>query len=272
VFFPDNGVVFDTLAVGKVFHLENDSLKPSCNLNLQFIFPSKSAGMNLADLQQIFVTSVLGLAFDSLAPPVAVDAYIANYINNYKLDASIYRENISDLDEEERVEAYLYLADDDDLDKPKIFYSYYEMLSDSIVYNSRDVLSFQVRQSNRKDNSAAYDSYRNFVVNLKTGTLLTENDIFVPGYDIVLRKIFIASLLEQNDVKTVNDLDDLGYFGIEEITPNKNFLVTDKGIVYTFNKGEYSAYQLKSPVIFIPYDLITAILKENTVVRKIAEI
>jgi hypothetical protein len=271
MFSFDNGVTFDTLLVEKVYHLDDDTTMPSCNLSIKFIYPVESGKMNLADLQQIFVTSALGNAFDSIAVSDAVAAYINNYIDNYKSDASIYRNNISDLDAEERNEAYHYIGDDDSLDKPTVFYSYYETLSDTIVYNNRGVLSFQVRQANSKDDLVSYNSYRNFVVNFKTGTLLTESDIFIPGYDLALRKIFIATLLEQNNVKTINDLEDLGYFGIEEIMPNKNFLVTDKGITYTFNKGEYSAYQLKSPAVFIPYDLITTILKNNTVVYKLAE-
>lgn len=272
MFSSDNGIAFDTLEVQQKYHLEGDTANPSCHISIRFEYPVKSEAMNLADLQQIFIASVLGVAFDSLSPSDAANAYIANYIDNYKLDASIYRENIANLDKEESMEAHHYLEDDDNLDKPKVFYSYHETLSDTIVYNGRNVLSFQVKQANSKDNLMSYNSYRNYVLNLKTGTQLTEGDIFIPGYDLVLRKLFIASLLEQNNVKNIRDLEDLGYFGIEEIMPNKNFLVTDKGVAYTFNKGEYSAYQLKAPVVFIPYNLMTAILKENTIVWKLAEI
>jgi hypothetical protein len=98
---------------------------------------------------------------------------------------------------------------------------------------------------------------------LKTSSLLTEDSIFNEGYEKMLNIIFKDKLLEANAVETIDQLENLGYFGIEEIMPNNNFLVDDKGITYTFNKGEYSALQLDEINIFIPYEEITDILKEN---------
>ncbi len=75
------------------------------------------------------------------------------------------------------------------------------------------------------------------MINLNTGQQVTENEIFNAGYDIALQSLIIASLLDKNNVKTVEELEDLGYFGVLEIVPNKNFLLNDKGIIYTYNKG-----------------------------------
>lgn len=54
--------------------------------------------------------------------------------------------------------------------------------------------------------------------------------------------------------------------------PNNNFLLTDKGITYTFNKGEYSAYQLQVPQVFIPYGAIRSLLRENTIVSMLSQL
>ena len=151
-----------------------------------------------------------------------------------------------------------------------IFYTYYESLSNKIHFNQSNLLSFQVNQSNNKGEAATYSSCNNFVINLKTGSLLTENDIFVPGYDVALQQLFANSLMQQNEVKSISDLEDLGYFGIQEIMPNRNFLINDEGITYTFNKGEYSAYPLSAPEVFIPFNELKMLLKPNTVVSKIA--
>lgn len=101
---------------------------------------------------------------------------------------------------------------------------------------------------------------------------MTESDLFNAGYDSALQSLIVTSLLDQNNVKTVSELEDLGFFGIQEIVPNKNFLLNEKGIIYTFNKGEYSAYQLDAPQVFIPYGAIRSLLKENTIVHKLAEL
>ena len=71
-------------------------------------------------------------------------------------------------------------------------------------------------------------------------------------------------------MKSVEELEDLGFFGVQEIVPNRNFLLTEKGITYTYNKGEYSAYQLDAPEVFIPYSAIRSLLRENTPAAKLA--
>ena len=115
-------------------------------------------------------------------------------------------------------------------------------------------------------------SYSNYVWNLENGNQLTENDIFVSGYDSVLHNLLIASLIEQNKVESLDELEDLGFFGVGEIVPNNNFLINDKGITYTFNKGEYSAYQLNAPEVFIPFNDIRQLIRENSIVSKLANL
>ena len=89
--------------------------------------------------------------------------------------------------------------------------------------------------------------------------------------DVALQQLFATILMQQNEVKTVSDLEDLGYFGIDEMMPNRNFLIDADGITYIFNKGEYSAYLLDAPEIFIPFDDVRMLLKKNTLVSKLAE-
>ena len=150
------------------------------------------------------------------------------------------------------------------------FYSYSETLTDTICYNKNNILSFQVRQTGNKGGGIPLESYKNCAINLKTGKILTENDIFKSGYEKQLRLLFIASLIDQNGVRTIDDLEDLGYFDVEEIVPNRNFLVDDAGITYIFNRGEYAAYPLNAQVVFLSYDALRPLLKENTVVSKLA--
>jgi hypothetical protein len=101
---------------------------------------------------------------------------------------------------------------------------------------------------------------------------VTEGDIFDAGYDTALQRLIVLSLLNQSKAKNVDELEDLGFFGVREIMPNRNFLLNEKGIVYTYNKGEYSAYQLDAPQVFIPYEVIRSLLKENSVASKLADL
>ncbi len=268
----ENEISFDTISINKRQHLDNNSTRPFCDISVNFVYPVKSAKTNLDTLQRFFVSNMFGPSFEDLKPLAAVEAYISNYIDNYSHDAYTYSESVSDMEE---LNALIPGIDVDDSEHEidKLFYSYYESLSDSITFNQHGILSFQIKQSNSKGESASYYvSYSNHVINLNTGDQITEYDIFNAGYDKALQGLIITSLLEQNGVKTIDELEDLGFFGINEIVPNKNFLLNDKGIIYTYNKGEYSAYQLTAPQVFIPYNVIRSLLRENTIVSKLADL
>ncbi len=271
-FDADNGVEFSVISVNEKHFLDNNPENPSCNLTLKFVYPESIANFNVETAKSVFLKTVIGANYDSLSVQEAIDKYVQSYIENYQNDAEIYKvnklaqNNVSDaLDE-------LYLTDDEHDYLPEVFYSYYENLSDSIVYNHYGIISFQVKQINNKGGQISYETVKNYVLDLSSGKLITEDDIFTVGYDVALRPIIQNSLMEVNKVKSVHELEDLGFFGLDEILPNKNFLITDKGITYTFNKGEYSAYQLDVPEIFIPYGSIRSLLRENSIVSKLSRL
>lgn len=265
----ENSVGFDTVSMVEHHHLDGDTANPYCNIKVEFVYPVSSSKMNLDMLQQFFIRNMFGTPYDTLAPSAAAKAYMRNYVENYIADARTYRESANEIRELNDLISGIDVSDSEHYAED-FFYSYYESLSDSIVYNQRGVLAFQVKQSNNKGGSASYDSYRNYVMNLNTGKQVTENDIFNAGYDTALQRLIIASLLDQADVKSVEELEDIGFFGVREVIPNHNFLLNDKGITYTYNKGEYSAYQLEAPQVFIPYEAILSLLRENSVATKLA--
>lgn len=269
-FTKENLVQFDTLIVNKKHHLRNDSANPSCELNVQLVFPIESGKSDLKKLQQLFIHETLGQIFENLTPYEAVDQYVENFIKNYEADARIFDEEMIELENHPTLIPQTKDEEHENELQSNIFYTYYESLSNKIHFNQSNLLSFQVNQSNNKGEAATYSSFNNFVINLNTGSLVTENDIFVPGYDVALQQLFANSLMQQNEVKSISDLEDLGYFGIQEIMPNRNFLINNEGITYTFNKGEYSAYPLSAPEVFIPFNELKMLLKPNTVVSKIA--
>ncbi len=270
MFTKDNQIKFDTLLVEKKHFLHNDTASPFCELNINFVYPIESSKAKLKGLQQILIRTTLGRNYESQTPEDAINQYVTNFVKNYEKDAKIFDEDLLDLENHPNlIPQNMDQLHDNEL-QSTTFYSYKESLSNKIHFNESNLLSFQVCQVNNKGGSATYSSYSNYVINLKTDEILIENDLFSPGYDMALQQLFANSLLKQNQVKSISDLEDLGYFGIQEIMPNRNFLIDSKGITYTFNKGEYSAYPLSAPVIFIPFNEIKMLLKNNTVVSKLA--
>ncbi len=268
-----NNLTLDTILLDSRHHLDGDTANPYCDIRLQFVFPGSSGDTDLDTLQHYFVTALFGPAYEGLTPSGAVEAYVRNYVDNYTRDASIYRSTADRIIvQESPMVDDIHEQEFRDQSPTNSFYSYYENISDTILYNHHGIISFQVRQSNNKGGATSYQLYRNHVFNLKRGVPVTESDLFNAGYDTALRQILITSILEQNGVKSIEELEELGFFGIREIVPNSNFLLNDEGILYTFNKGEYSAYQLDAPEVMIPYASVRSLLRENSVASKLADL
>lgn len=248
----DNDIAFDSIHSVKNYHLNNDSTQPSCNLKMTFIYPkSCSDAFSLDSLQHIFLTSFFDESYSHLKPSDAVAAYEKAYVDNYIQDVNIY---IKDREQSSHDDAPAYL-------------SYYETIDNEIKFNKANILAFQVVLTTYKGGSTSYEFLKNKVVNLETGQLISEEDIFNPGFEKLLSQIFKNHLLKANKVQTVNELENIGYFGIDEMIPNDNFLLDNKGVTYIFNKGENSVLQLDAIKIFIPYEDLTLVLKEKSPIK-----
>lgn len=269
----DNDVVFDTLYLSQQMFLDNDPSKSSCNLEIRLVYPVASKKLNIDTLTNLWTSCIFGQSYTAMSLQQAAKSYIDTYFQRYRQDAKDYRENSFNKDPLSALTDGSYSqSEEDENESQSEFYSYYETLTDTVTFNQNDLISLQVRRVSNKGGSESYETFRNFVIDLKTGNILSEKDIFIEGYEPQLRRIIINKLLKQNGVNDISELEQLGYFGVNEIVPNRNFLVDAKGITFIFNKGEYSAYLISAPVIFIPYEEIRHLLRENTTVWKLAEI
>lgn len=252
-----NKIEFDTINIARFHHLENDSTKPSCNIKINFIYPVKYENDEiLGKVNDIFIAGLFDEDYLGMEPKDAMEKYITEYIKDYEEDAKYFS----------------FERKEEEADFRGKYYSYYESLSNEIKFNKANLLSMQVMQSNKKGDNNSFRRYLNLVVDLSTGKTLTEEDIFDEDYEKVLNLIFKEKLFTSNNVKNVHDLEDLGYFGIEEIAPNNNFLIGEDGVTYIFNKGEYSVLQTDEITIQIPYNELSRILKEKSPISNLYSI
>jgi hypothetical protein len=110
--------------------------------------------------------------------------------------------------------------------------------------------------------------YTNRVVDLRTGRRITENEIFVDDYQDALAKIIIDGIALANNVE-VPELENIGFFDINEIYPNRNFHIDETGITYTFNEYEIAAYVVGPVSVKIPYEKIGHLLRRESPVSHI---
>ena len=251
----DNDVTFDSISVDKTYHLLENPENPNCNLQINFTYPAKYDNKDiLKKIQQQFVYSYFGDGYENLSPEEATAKYTEDYLNNYK-----------DLEDEYKAE--VAKADETPVGA---WFSYFEMSSDDIAYNKNDILSYTVNFENYTGGAHGAHSFTNHVIDMKTGNLIKEDDIFIEGFQEDLAQILIDRIAKQNTVENPKELENIGFFSIDEIFPNGNFLIDDNGITYTFNEYEIAAYVVASTNVHLPYEEIQYLLKKESPIAHLA--
>ena len=251
----DNDVTFDSISVDKTYHLLENPENPNCNLQINFTYPAKYDNKDiLKKIQQQFVYSYFGDGYENLSPEEATAKYTEDYLNNY-----------TDLEDEYKAE--VAKADETPVGA---WFSYFEMSSDDIAYNKNDILSYTVNFENYTGGAHGAHSFTNHVIDMKTGNLIKEDDIFIEGFQEDLAQILIDRIAKQNTVENPKELENIGFFSIDEIFPNGNFLIDDNGITYTFNEYEIAAYVVGATNVHLPYEEIQYLLKKESPIAHLA--
>lgn len=271
-FKMDNGIEFETINREEQYILDNKTDYPSCNVELSLSFPVSSTFFDIDPVKNIFVYTALGMEYENVSINTAIDRYFKVYVDNYKEDARIYRTSKPKIDDTPYEFEDIYLHDGEHANLPEVFYSYYEKIVNKVAYDGYGLLSFQVIKENNKGGGLSHEQVSNYTIDLERGELITEADVFLAGYDEALRPIIQYLLMELHGVRNIEQIEDLGFFGIEEILPNRNFMITADGFVYTFNKGEYSAYQLPPAEITIPFSAVRSLMRDHASVKMLGGI
>ena len=121
-----------------------------------------------------------------------------------------------------------------------------------------DALTLALMAWDVKPGDAVFVSSFTFVASAEAPVLLGATPIFV-----------------DSDPNTYNmnpkDLENIGFFSVEEIFPNGNFLVDEDGITYTFNEYEIAAYVVRETNVFLPYAEILYLLKKDSPIAKLID-
>lgn len=245
----ENDIKFNTIRVDKTYHLLENPENPNCNLQIQFVYPEKyTDAAILARLQEGFILSYFGEPYRDLTPQEAVEQYEEDYLKNYK---SL----------EEDFKSELTFSGDTPV---SAWFSYYEMSANDIIYNKGDILSYTITYESYTGGAHGAHSTINEVLNLATGEPIPEEEIFIDNYQDRLAEILVDQIAKQNQVADPKELENMGFFSIDEIYPNGNFLVDEEGITYDFNEYEIAAYVVGTIHVELPYSTIRHLLRNNS--------
>ena len=251
----ENPIQFDSLFVEKTYHFFDVDTNPKCLLQINFVYPVNYSNKEILNLTlQQFVSVYFGDDYKTLTPKDAAEKYADNFINAYKEIEKEFKVEMENHDMEEFDETW---------------YANEESSSNQIVYNRNDLLSLVVSKGYYYGGAHGGHNYANRVIDLKTGRRIMEDEIFEDDYHDDLAKIIIDVIALSHNVEMA-ELENIGFYNLDEISSNNNFYVDEIGITYTYNEYEIAAYVLGAVSVQIPYENIRHLLRRESPLSDIA--
>jgi hypothetical protein len=99
------------------------------------------------------------------------------------------------------------------------------------------------------------------VLDLAKEKVLTVDDVFKGDYKTVLAKELEQAFRKK--YKVPEDESVKGMLVVDNIEPNNNFILTNKGVMFSYTPYEIGPYALGQVSLFVPYDHIKDVLKED---------
>jgi hypothetical protein len=155
------------------------------------------------------------------------------------------------------------------LKESKLVFNNSIILEGFSLINDAHIFSYGI--SRQVDLGGSYPSGTRYYLNfsLETGEKITEQDIFIAGYeseliDLIKEQIIIDSKISDDDeIPSIQSFEESNYI-VENIKPNGNFFLNEEAICYVFNPYEISpVYFPGETEVAIPYSKIKHLMKEN---------
>jgi hypothetical protein len=121
------------------------------------------------------------------------------------------------------------------------------------IYNKNGVVTFERVDVVKKNDKVTSVTHRYYSFDVENQTCLDVSSLFrdyaVADVDQLLRQ----QLLAQNNATGNEQLNDMGYFNVENITVTRNFFFDDKGVTWSYLPNELAVEAVGEPRITVPY-------------------
>jgi hypothetical protein len=251
----NNNITYDTISVAENYSLLNNPDNPKYELQLSFIYPAACAdGEALGKIQPLFLSSFFGDSCKNYTPNEVTTRYVESKLRDYKM-----------LEEEFKKESK----------NPQkgslIRFFYHETASNEVIFDKGGLISFSVYVENYTGGAHAAHTLTNRVIDMRRGTFLTEDELFVDGFKDKMAQLLVKNVVAQNKLEDPKQLEELGFFEVDKIVPNGNFLIDDVGVTYSFNEYEIAAYSAGIIHVHVAYAELKDLLRKGNPIAHIVK-
>lgn len=121
------------------------------------------------------------------------------------------------------------------------------------IYNKNGVVTFERVDVVKKNDKVTSVTHRYYSFDVENQTYIDVNRLFRDDAMIDVCQLLRQQLLAQNNATGNEQLNDMGYFNVENITVTRNFFFDDKGVTWSYLANELAVEAVGEPRITVPY-------------------
>ena len=211
---------------------------------------AQGAATNVDSLQRLFAAFVLESG-DSLSLQEAMRQVVANSMHQYDfMDEP--------LDDEVTVG-----------DKTSATLQYATSTRITPIYNKNGVVTFERVDVVKKNDKVSSVTHRYYSFDIESMTCIDVNRLFRDDAMADVCQLLKQQLLKQNNATGNEQLNDMGYFNVENITVSRNFYFDDEGVTWSYLPNELAVEAIGEPKISIPYSELSDLLCDNSIIDRL---
>lgn len=233
-----DSLTFDTAYLQQDIPLREGGDVPSLQIEISYVYPSSDKMLTEVFNGLLFGDSLM----DSPTPEEAMESFVQFLVQDYRSN---------------NAEANLQGLPTDLLD-----YTY--KIENTIAYCDSTLISTCISRYMYEGGAHPENTIQFLNIVRSTGKVLEERDIFKRGYTESLSTLIVDRLVQDLGKTTASELDAIGFFNAEEIQPNGNFMIDDKGLTYCFNEYQIAAYAKGAIYVHLDYQVLAPLLKEDS--------
>jgi len=216
-------------------------------------YPASSSGASVDSLQRLFAAYVLESG-DTLSLQEAMRQVVANSMHQY----DFMNGPLSDAEAAEATQS---------ADLTSLHYATSTRITP--IYNKNGVVTFERVDVVKKNDKVSSVTHRYFSFDVQSCSYIDINSMLREDAIPDVCQLLKAQLLKQNNAKGNEQLNDLGYFNVENITVTRNFYFDDAGVTWSYLPNELAVEAVGEPRITIPYTDLEPYLCEESIIERL---
>ena len=137
-----------------------------------------------------------------------------------------------------------------------------------VVYNDKDLITFCREESITKNGQVTSMSHHYVSFDLQEMKRVTLSDMFSDDCLDKLTAQLKEQLMDDKDASTEDELNDLGYFNLPNLSVTSNFFFTGSGVTWSYDSSVIAVASVGEPTISIDYDDLEPYYSDNSILKR----